>query len=469
MILDKDPKFKGKFMKACRVRAGEEDETGHEIPRPSDVMDFEETSMEVFVELGLLTEAEFDKLSGLSSVNLTGPILRAEMIELPSQFGLPKKFFLFSLEGLGCDIVHGLRRLRVSCRFGIRHEELLLLAARQLIEGQGRAVYSFHAAKQLENNPKGLTAETSFASIRTYDALKERIQKLSKDKPLSKAEAAKPPSDEESEDGTRKVQPAESSRVARGVAVQPKRKSAKGAGRKKAGDQEEVATVDGDPDQLPAALQPVVQALKQTPKCFLNCDPVRLLSGEKLMRSVDAATRLKCGYAKRVCEDMQKAKQFQHKFLSKHIDICECANALANSMENMGNRELDVCVTKLLGESIVIPWPIQVQVSARKIQFKLEELCDTQSANMAKLTDEIMDMICAWKHISHPVRHESDDDEETAKEKEMSVTWSSSRCSFDLLWMDVEGDIQDAGDLSAEAQTQLEAKSEAEGVPFVIS
>ena len=84
-----------------------------------------------------------------------------------------------------------------------------------------------------------------------------------------------------------------------------------------------------------------------------------------------------------------------------------CAHALANTMPTLGNRELDLCVNKLLGESIVIPWPIQVQFSAKKLQFMLDELCEIQPANLGKLTDDIMDMICARKHISHPVRYES--------------------------------------------------------------
>ena len=286
--LDKDPKFKSKFARACRLRNGEEDESAADIPRPSNVKDFEENSMEIFVELGLLTEGEFEKLTGQACVNLSGPVLKAEMIELPSQFGMPKKFFLFSSEGLGCDIVHGLRRCRVSCRFGILHEELLLQAARQLIEGQGQAVFSFHAEQQLEKGPKGLTSDQSFNAVRTLDGLKERIQKLSSQKP-AKAESAQPASDDEPPDGCRKVQLAQSSRVARGV-VQPKRKSA--AAKKRAAADRDEASILEDSDNIPQALQPVVAALKSTPRCFASCDPVRILNGERLMRSVDAAAQL---------------------------------------------------------------------------------------------------------------------------------------------------------------------------------
>ncbi|CAE7215300.1 unnamed protein product [Symbiodinium sp. CCMP2592] len=282
--LDKEPKFKNKFGRACRLRLGEEESTV-DIPRPSNVTDFEETALEVFVELGVLTEGEYEKLSGHICSNISGPVLRAEMIELPSQLGVPKKFFLISLEGLGCDVVHGLRRCRVSCRFGIRHEELLLQAAKQLIEGQGQAVYSFHTSEQLEKNPKGLTNDQAFNSIKTLDCLKEKLQKAVIQK-AAKPEANKPESDDEPPEGSRKVQPAQSSRVARGVAIQPKRRS---SGKKK-GEREDVSTLE-DPDNIPPALQPVTAALKTVPKCFASCDPVRLLNGERLMRSVDAAAR----------------------------------------------------------------------------------------------------------------------------------------------------------------------------------
>ena len=58
--LDNDSKFKAKFCKACKRRAGELD---IDVDTPSDVKDFDVSSIEIFIELGLLTEAEFDAVS----------------------------------------------------------------------------------------------------------------------------------------------------------------------------------------------------------------------------------------------------------------------------------------------------------------------------------------------------------------------------------------------------------------------
>ena len=52
---ERDPKFKEQFQFARRVRLGEEDA---EIERPSNIMDFDRRGTMVFVDLGLLTEAE---------------------------------------------------------------------------------------------------------------------------------------------------------------------------------------------------------------------------------------------------------------------------------------------------------------------------------------------------------------------------------------------------------------------------
>ena len=171
--------------------------------------------------------------------------------------------------------------------------------------------------------------------------------------------------------------------------------------------------------------------------------------------------------AKRLCEEMKTAKQFQSKFLQKHIDVCEAANSLCNNFSELNNHAVDVSVTLLLDKSVAIPWSIQLRVTEKKLHFVFEELAAAPDLKLPDLTDRVLDMICAWKHVSHPVRHEEDDDEDTSKMKEESVTWSAKRCSFDLLWMELEADIRETSSEDTEECAKLVAKAEAPEFPVV--
>ncbi|CAE7215294.1 unnamed protein product [Symbiodinium sp. CCMP2592] len=157
---------------------------------------------------------------------------------------------------------------------------------------------------------------------------------------------------------------------------------------------------------------------------------------------------------------MKSNKQFQHKMLQKHIDVCEAANSLANNFCDLNNHAIDVCVSLLQDKNIVIPWSIQLQVTEKKLQFVFEELAKAPSTKLPDLTDRILESLCAWKHVSHPVQHEEDDDDETAKMKEESVTWSATRSSFNLLWMELEADIRDTSSEDTDEYAKLEAKAE---------
>ncbi|CAE7197680.1 unnamed protein product [Symbiodinium sp. CCMP2592] len=160
---------------------------------------------------------------------------------------------------------------------------------------------------------------------------------------------------------------------------------------------------------------------------------------------------------------MKNNKQFQHKMLQKHIDVCEAANSLANNFSELTNHSMDVCVNLIQERNIVIPWQVLLQVTEAKLQFLFQELGEAPSSKLADITDRILEIICAWKHVSHPVRLESDDDDETTKMKEESVTWSAKRSTFNLLWLELEADIRDAGSEDTEERAKLEAKAEAEG------
>ena len=73
-----------------------------------------------------------------------------------------------------------------------------------------------------------------------------------------------------------------------------KKKAAKASAKKPQASSggDDTAILDTDAiDKLPKALRTVADALKKTPQCFSSLDVGRILSGEKLMRSVDAVSR----------------------------------------------------------------------------------------------------------------------------------------------------------------------------------
>ncbi|CAE7657824.1 unnamed protein product, partial [Symbiodinium sp. KB8] len=290
--LDNDSKFKAKFCKACKRRAGELD---IDVDTPSDVKDFDVSSIEIFIELGLLTEAEFDAVSE----GLTGSVLKAELEELPSHLGGSKgnKYFIVSLEGMSCSDIHSMRRMRVSCKFGLSHEQILLSAGKQLMEGQGSVLYEFHTSKHISNRPKHLKEEAGYHNIKTVEQLQSKVQKLMTNKGTAdgkrkEQKVSSSDGENEKEGGERRVKEFQSQRLQPKQAQ--KKKAAKASAKKPQASSggDDTAILDTDAiDKLPKALRTVADALKKTPQCFSSLDVGRILSGEKLMRSVDAVSR----------------------------------------------------------------------------------------------------------------------------------------------------------------------------------
>ena len=283
---EKEPKFKTKFVRASRARAGEVEPA--EVAVPTNVLDFEKSSMEVFIELGLLTEAEFDAMTGLSG---TATVLKAEMASLPNYVGgsANKNFFIITLDGLSCSQIHAMRRVRVSYEFGLSKEDVLLSAGKQLLEGQGTTVFSYHSAEQLDSRPKGLREDRGLSAIKSLQELKEKGSKM-----MAKAGVEPKPengqAESSDEDGSAKrVKQHSSGRLQKAILNKRPKARARNSGSKSLGrgKDDPVAALE-DPSVLPKVLQNVAQALKVTPRCFINLDVPRILTGERLMRSVDA-------------------------------------------------------------------------------------------------------------------------------------------------------------------------------------
>ena len=240
-------------------------------------------------------KSSFDAMSGL-----TGSLVKAEMVQLPSCLGgeADKNYFIVTLDGLTCDRIHAMRRLRVSYAFGLSKEDVLLSAAKQLLEGQGRVVHRYHYIDQLDNRPQVLQSDKGLANIKSMQDFKGKIEKamLKAGKVVEKSDqgAEKESSDSE---GGKKVRQHSSGRLGKVQATAIKRRkgplSAKGVPKRDSGAnsaknrESEVAALEDDAC-IPVVLQSVASALEVTPKCFANLHIDRILNGERLIRSVDA-------------------------------------------------------------------------------------------------------------------------------------------------------------------------------------
>ena len=195
---------------------------GTAVDSEGNVLDWETTEMEITQELGLLSENEFESLAGFS-----GAAIKGELQKVPSHLGMDKSFFVITLDGLPCTVTNGMRKLRCKYRFGLTRQDMLLSAARQLVEGQGKVVFSYHSEEQLKQRPKGLQTDQQFKDLKSLDQLKEKAQKA-----LAKSGAAPAKTKDESsseadedDDGPKekKLKIQQSGRLQK--APKPKRKS----------------------------------------------------------------------------------------------------------------------------------------------------------------------------------------------------------------------------------------------------
>ncbi|OLP90523.1 hypothetical protein AK812_SmicGene27867 [Symbiodinium microadriaticum] len=416
---DKEPKWRPKFQKSARIRSGE-----IEAPQwdsEGNVLDWETTEMEITQELGLLSENEFESLAGFS-----GAAIKGELQKVPSHLGMDKSFFVITLDGLPCTVTNGMRKLRCKYRFGLTRQDMLLSAARQLVEGQGKVVFSYHSEEQLKQRPKGLQTEQQFKDLKSLDQLKEKVQKA-----LAKSGAAPAKTKDESsseadedDDGPKekKLKIQQSGRLQK--TPKPKRKS-KG---QKAGEPE-VATVEGE-GQVPKDLESVVEARGSTPKCFLNLHIPRILKGEKLMRSVDAA--------KKIMDEMKGQRQFQWKTLHKHIELCELANGMTHNASQLSARECRLAMEKLLLKNIELPFNIQLVGTEKILAGTWHDLLhspqNTSPQDINKTVDQMMSVLISWRHCL------GDEVDVAKKTKEVEIF------SFDDLAADLQAEREDVDD-----------------------
>lgn len=276
---------------AVNVSMGENEAN---IAQPSNVYDKEFRGMEIFIELGVLSESELKKI--VDDVPNT-KALKLEAHQLPDQVGEITSYYLVSLEGMSCSQIHSMRRVKIFTTVGTSHEEVLLSASKQLTLGHGTNVWKHYANLQRAQNPTHLRDGAGYQNILTIQDIIMRAESLKeKNKvghPSLESSALGDDQSESEEETTGKVVQAvstnRSSRLAK-QAAEKKGKKAQGRPKSKsaragADDISDAAVVDVE--SLPNELKIVVEALKAAPKCFAGLDPARILAGEKLMRSVE--------------------------------------------------------------------------------------------------------------------------------------------------------------------------------------
>ena len=74
-----------------------------------------------------------------------------QLLNFPDEFGAPQKFYLMTMEGCTCSEIASFRKAKFYCDAGIANHQMLLMAARQLQDEQGKKAWKYHAQKQADS------------------------------------------------------------------------------------------------------------------------------------------------------------------------------------------------------------------------------------------------------------------------------------------------------------------------------
>ena len=277
--LDDGPEaWKRDWHLSCRVRKGEAEAS---VSLRSNVADTERRGMEIYRELGLLTETEFDKLSGQTS---SSTVLKLDVeSDVPNQWGNKVgKFYIVSLEDLTCAQIHSMRRMKIYTDLSVSHEQLLLEAANQIISSQGSATFDNLATVQVKSLPRNVKDESGWGRILSLNELMDKCDTLFEKKNAKKrpADEAEPEEDQpQSDDDAGKVVqgPKASDRLsAKSKELLKRQKRVAGAGKRgvpKQHEEEEAASTVLESD-LPKELAQVAAALLKQERIMVYVEGV---------------------------------------------------------------------------------------------------------------------------------------------------------------------------------------------------
>lgn len=274
------------------------------------------TGTEVYSEAGLVSESEFQRLVGCDPKTVGVKAVReenpkkkdsAEKFKVMNEEGQEQRLFLISLAGLSCGDVHSIKKVRIFWRVELQNQEHLMQASRQLSAAEPQRMYAFHRQDMLHSMPFGLRASGKL-QLETVQSLKERfssIQSQRKSREQDNDEEADSDSMDETPDKRGVVAPRVArSRFARAApsektsnAATAKKRAAKAKSAKSADDADEdcflanegeISSLSLDSDMLNVAK--VCKGYpNKIPQCLVHLSVQRILSGEKLGRSIAKA------------------------------------------------------------------------------------------------------------------------------------------------------------------------------------
>jgi hypothetical protein len=129
--------FKAAFNAARGVKTKQlEEDGGDEDFKPrSRVSHLTTCGYDVYYEVGLLSEGEFIRLTGLPPKDL-----KAKVFKFKQEDGEPLTAYLISLRDLEAGAVASIRKMKIWHKYCIEHDEIMLDSNRQLHQDQGNSV-----------------------------------------------------------------------------------------------------------------------------------------------------------------------------------------------------------------------------------------------------------------------------------------------------------------------------------------
>jgi hypothetical protein len=304
-------------MAARRVKTGE---AKQDWPAPSRVESGNQRGTVVYFEIGMLTEAEVIKHCELPPKALSMKSFRQR-----NEHGEECNVFFVSLAGLGCGDVAAMRKMKVYDDVRFAHGQLLLQHLHQICESQGDTVFEANTQKENETKPDAMKRHGRLR-LHTLQSLKDKASEIilqREHKETVKAdkadkgdsESGDQGGDESSEDGDAEAEQRRMKEVRGGVmlasrlgknTLQCGKKKARGSVascKKKARSPSPSPARSGAPDrksgfggdddenvaQLDAEMKKVALKCKGSTACLGNLSVPRILRGERLGRSIDAA------------------------------------------------------------------------------------------------------------------------------------------------------------------------------------
>ena len=301
--------MKSGILGASKILAdGDKLELVNNLPGRGSVYDQSLQGQEIYVEVGLLTEAEMTELIERVDGEKIDKLKTTDVksFNLKDHLGCSTTMYLVSLRGIPCSEIHGLRRMKVFCSSIIHQDKILLEAHRQLQAQQHNKLYEHHVAKHISVLPAGFHNTSGFKSIQTLADIQGKVER--KKQRLAAAEMAaavgadsqqESEADSESEGAVIVDNPHQDKApsMISSLRKNRRRKGAATAGTTGNAPNEKgtpiVDVPDGQEGDLDPELLPVAERLGNVPPSFLALNPEKIMSEKrKCGRSLDGATCL---------------------------------------------------------------------------------------------------------------------------------------------------------------------------------